>query len=195
MAERGKDGHLNIIYWQAASILNPFLSGGTKDVHSSSLIIEPLARYDETGKMVPWLVDELPTVENGGVSKDLTSITWTLTKGIKWSDGSDFTADDVVFTADYCMNPDGGCQQLTRFADVEKVEALDKHTVKVTFSKPKPFPYGPFVGAESPIIQKAQFQNCVGAKAPECTKETSALTAPVPTKSPNSVLTTSSRWR
>ena len=171
MAERGKDGHLNIIYWQAASILNPFLSGGTKDVHSSSLIIEPLARYDETGKMVPWLVDELPTVENGGVSKDLTSITWTLTKDIKWSDGSDFTADDVVFTADYCMNPDGGCQQLTRFADVEKVEALDKHTVKVTFSKPKPFPYGPFVGAESPIIQKAQFQNCVGAKAPECTKE------------------------
>ena len=66
-----------------ASILNPFLSGGTKDVHSSSLIIEPLARYDETGKMVPWLVDELPTVENGGVSKDLASITWTLTKGIK----------------------------------------------------------------------------------------------------------------
>ena len=83
MAERGKDGHLNIIYWQAASILNPFLSGGTKDVHSSSLIIEPLARYDETGKMVPWLVDELPTVENGGVAKDLTSITWTLKKDIK----------------------------------------------------------------------------------------------------------------
>ena len=45
MAERGKDGHLNIIYWQAASILNPFLSGGTKDVHSSSLIIERRVTY------------------------------------------------------------------------------------------------------------------------------------------------------
>ena len=33
----------------------------------------------------------------------------------------------------------------------------------------KPFPYGPFVGNDSPIIQKAQFENCMGAKAPECT--------------------------
>ena len=170
-AERGADGHVNIIYWQAASILNPFLSGGTKDVESASLVIEPLARYDENSNIVPWLVDEIPTVANGGVSADLTSITWKLTSGIKWSDGADFTAHDAVFTANYCMHPEGGCQQLTKFADVEKVEALDDLTVKVTFSKPKPFPYGPFVGGESPIIQKAQFQGCLGAKAPECTKQ------------------------
>ena len=30
--ERGRDGEVRIIYWQAPSILNPFLSGGTKDV-------------------------------------------------------------------------------------------------------------------------------------------------------------------
>jgi peptide/nickel transport system substrate-binding protein len=170
-AERGSDGHVNIIYWQAASILNPFLSGGTKDVESSSLVIEPLARYDENGNMVPWLVDEIPTVANGGVSEDLTSITWKITPGIKWSDGSDFTAHDVVFTADYCMHPEGGCQQLTKFSDVTNVEALDDLTVKVTFGKPKPFPYGPFVGGESPIIQKAQFENCLGAGAPNCTEQ------------------------
>ena len=171
VAERGSDGNLNIIYWQAVSILNPFLSGGTKDVESSSLIIEPLARYDENGNMVPWLVEEIPTVANGGVSEDLLTITWKIKAGIKWSDGSDFTADDVVFTANYCMDPAGGCQQLTKFSDVENVEAVDPLTVKVTFSKPKPFPYGPFVGGESPIIQKAQFENCMGAKAPECTEQ------------------------
>ncbi len=170
-AGRGDSGHLNIIYWQAPSILNPFLSGGTKDVESASLIIEPLARYDAGGNMMPWLVDAIPTVENGGVSKDLTSITWKITPGIKWSDGSAFTAADVVFTANYCMDPTGGCQQLTKFADVANVEAIDDLTVKVTFSKPKPFPYGPFVGGESPIIQKAQFENCMGAKAPECTEQ------------------------
>ena len=91
-AERGSDGTVNIIYWQAPSILNPFLSGGTKDVESSSLILEPLARYDEKGNMVPWLVDEVPTVENGGVSEDLTTITWKITDGLKWSDGSPFTS-------------------------------------------------------------------------------------------------------
>ncbi|MDA5094056.1 peptide ABC transporter substrate-binding protein [Aliiroseovarius sp. KMU-50] len=171
LAERGSDGHLNILYWQAVSIMNPFLSGGTKDVHAASMVIEPLARYDDGGQLIPWLVTEIPTVENGGISADLMSITWKITPGLKWSDESDFTADDVAFTAGYCMNPDGGCQQLTKFSDVDSVEALDPLTVKVNFSKPKPFPYGPFVGMESPVIQKAQFENCVGANAPNCTAE------------------------
>ena len=171
LAERGADGQLNIIYWQAPSILNPFLSGGTKDIESASLVIEPLARYDETGAMVPWLAAEIPTLENGGVSEDLTSITWTLKEGILWSDGTPLTAADVVFTADYCMDPSGGCQQLAAFNDVERVEAVDDLTVRVTFSKPKPFPYGPFVGAQSPIIQAAQFAECMGADAPNCTEE------------------------
>ena len=41
-----------MLYWQAPSILNPYLSGGTKDIHAASLILEPLARYDENGDMV-----------------------------------------------------------------------------------------------------------------------------------------------
>ncbi|MEL7468919.1 MAG: peptide ABC transporter substrate-binding protein [Pseudomonadota bacterium] len=171
LAERGASGHLNIIYWQAPSILNPYLSGGTKDIEAASLTLEPLARYNEKAEMVPWLAEEIPTVENGGVSADLTSITWKLKKGIKWSDGSDFTAADVVFTADYCMDETGGCQQSDKFSDITSIEAVDDHTVTITFSKPKPFPYGALVGGESPIIQKAQFQDCMGAKAPECTEQ------------------------
>ncbi|MEL6744132.1 MAG: peptide ABC transporter substrate-binding protein, partial [Pseudomonadota bacterium] len=38
--KRGRDGEVKIIYWQAPSILNPFLSGGTKDVESASMIVE-----------------------------------------------------------------------------------------------------------------------------------------------------------
>ena len=170
-AARGSDGTVNIIYWQAPSILNPFLSGGTKDVESSSLIIEPLARYDPQGNLTPWLAAEIPTVANGGVSADLRSITWKLKSGIEWSDGTPFTSADVKFTADYCMHPEGGCAQLTKFDKVTKIEALDTYTIKVTFSGSTPFPYGPFVGGESPIIQAAQFAKCLGAKAPECTKE------------------------
>lgn len=168
--ERGRDKNVSIIYWQAPSIMNPFLSGGTKDVEAASLVIEPLARYDETGKLVAWLTSEIPTVANGGVSKDLTTITWKIAPGIMWSDGTPFTAKDVKFTADYCMNPEGGCAQVTKFEGVTSVEAVDDLTVKVTFGGPTPFPYGPFVGGESPIIQAAQFANCMGAKAPECTE-------------------------
>lgn len=170
LAERGSDGQVNIIYWQAPSIMNPFLSGGTKDVEASSLVIEPLARYNSSGEMVPWLVDEIPTVENGGVSEDLTSITWKLKSGIKWSDGSDLTSADVKFTYEYCTHPEGGCAQVTKFEGVTSVETPDDSTVVVTFDKATPFPYGPFVGGESPIIQAAQFAECLGAKAPECTE-------------------------
>ncbi len=169
-AERGADGHVNIIYWQAPSILNPYLSSGTKDIESSSLVIEPLGRYDPTGALVPYLAEEIPTVENGGVSEDLTSITWKLKEGLKWSDGSAVTAADVKFTADYCMHPEGGCAQLAKFEGISSVDVIDDLTVKVSFAEPKPNPYGPFMGGQSPILQKAQFENCMGAKAPECTE-------------------------
>jgi peptide/nickel transport system substrate-binding protein len=168
---RGTGDTLNILYWQAVSTLNAYLSGGTKDIEAASLINEPLARYDETGQMLPWLAQEIPTVENGGVSDDLTSITWKLKEGLLWSDGTPVTAEDVVFSWEYCLHPDMGCNALSWFTDVENVEALDDLTVKITFAIPKPYPYGPFVGAESPIIQKAQFQDCMGARAQECTEQ------------------------
>ena len=170
-AQRGRDGHLNILYWQASSTVNPYLSGGTKDIEAASLVIEPLAHYDEDGNMVPVLVDEIPTVENGGVASDLRSITWKLTPGIKWSDGTPLTAHDVVFSGEYCVDEEAGCNSTSYFTDVTKFEALDDHTVKVHFGVAKPFPYGPFVGSTTPIIQKAQFQDCMGAKAQECTEQ------------------------
>ncbi len=171
LADRGSDGQLNILYWQAPSIQNPYLSGGTKDIESSSLVLEPLANYDPEGNMLPTLAAEIPTLENGGIADDLTSITWKLKPGVVWSDGTPFTAADVVFSAEYCMHPEGGCNALNKFEDVESVEAVDDLTVKITFGVAKPFPYGPFVGGDSPIIQKAQHGDCIGAKAPSCTDQ------------------------
>jgi len=168
-AQRGTDGDLKILFWQAVSTMNPYLSGGTKEVYASSMVIEPLARYDEKGELVPMLVTEIPTVENGGVAKDLLSMTWKLKPGLKWSDGTPFTAEDAIFTWQYCKAPDGGCAQAAYFEGVKSVEAPDPNTVKITFTEPKPYPYSAFVGAQSPVIQKKQFEKCVGAAAPGCT--------------------------
>jgi peptide/nickel transport system substrate-binding protein len=178
MAERGSDGNVNILYWQAVSIMNPYLSGGTKDIEAASLVIEPLARFDAGGTLVPFLAAEIPTVQNGGVSEDLTSITWKLAPGILWSDGTPFTAADVVFTWQYCTAEGGGCAQGAKFQGVASVEAVDDMTVKITFDGPTPYPYNAFVGAQSPVIQAAQFADCLGPRAPECTD---ANTMPVGT--------------
>ena len=53
----------------------------------------------------------------------------------------------------------------------ESFEAVDDHTVVITFTGPKPFPYGPFVGYFAPILQKAQFADCMGAAAQGCTEQ------------------------
>jgi peptide/nickel transport system substrate-binding protein len=162
---------LTILYWQAVSSLNPYISGGTKELDAASLILESLARYDENANLVPWLAQEIPTVENGGISEDLTSITWVLKEGLLWSDGTPVTAEDAVFTWQYCTDEATGCSQITEWTDVVNVEAVDDLTIRITFGVPKPFPYRPLVSQVSPLIQKAQFQDCIGAAAQSCTEQ------------------------
>ncbi len=169
LAERGADGEVKLTFPQAVSIMNPYLSGGTKDIYASSMVLEPLAGLDPQGNLITKIAAEIPTLENGGISADLTSITWKIAAGALWSDGTPVTADDAIFTWEYCTHPEGGCAQATKFEGVTSVEAVDASTVKVTFSGPKPNPYTAFVGALSPVLQKAQFANCLGAAAPTCT--------------------------
>lgn len=168
--EAGAGGTITLLQWQAPSGLNPFLSGGTKELLAASLVLEPLAEYTPGGELVPALATEIPTVENGGFSEDLTTLTWTLQEGVTWSDGTPLTADDVVFTWEYCTNtPD--CTQSTFFAGISNVTAVDATTVQIEFEAATPYPYQAFVSYQSPILQKAQFENCVGADAAACTDE------------------------
>ena len=163
-AERtGKD--LKIIYWQAPTILNPHQASGTKDFDAGMVILEPLAHFNEKDELVPFLAAEIPTVENGGVAADATSVTWQLKPGLKWSDGTDVTADDVVFTWQYCADEATACTTKSSFDPISTVEAIDATTVKVTWKEPNANAYTSFVGNQGNILQKAQFGNCIGANA------------------------------
>ncbi|MFP5478252.1 MAG: peptide ABC transporter substrate-binding protein [Alphaproteobacteria bacterium] len=170
-AERGADGHVNVLYWQAPSILNPYLSSGTKDVETASLILEGLAGFDEKGVVIPRLAESIPTVENGGITEDLTQITWKLKPGLLWSDGTPVTSADAKFTWEYCTHPEGGCAQAARYEGITSIETPDDLTIVVKFSGPKPNPYQAFVGGTSPILQAAQFANCLGAAASTCSEQ------------------------
>jgi peptide/nickel transport system substrate-binding protein len=168
---RGADGTLTLLYWQAISIVNPYLSTGTKDYHAGSIVLEPLFNYNPDGELIPVLAQEIPTVENGGIAEDLTSITWKLKEGVLWSDGTPLTAEDLVFTWQYCTTPETGCSSPTSFVNVANMEAVDDTTLLITFEAPSPFPYNPFGGYLAPVLQKAQFENCVGAAAQGCSEE------------------------
>ena len=167
----GQGGSATILYWQAPTILNPYLSRGTKDAEAASLVIEPLAEYTPDGEIVPVLATRVPTTGNGGFSADRTRITWTLREDALWSDGTPVTADDVVFTWRYCTAPGGGCARARAFENVASVDAVDERTVTIRFVEPTSFPYDPFVSSVSPILQAAQFADCLGEAAAGCTGE------------------------
>lgn len=162
---------VTILYWQAASILNPYLSGGTKDTDASAIILEPLANYAPDGSLVPVLAEDIPTLENGGISEDFTSITWTFKSDVLWSDGTPLTAEDFIFTWEYCTDPAGGCAQTQYFEDIESIEAVGDNQITINFSIPKPYPYNAFVTNLAPVISSVQFADCMGEAAAACTEQ------------------------
>ncbi|MEI7770635.1 MAG: peptide ABC transporter substrate-binding protein, partial [Chloroflexales bacterium] len=158
-------GKLTILYWQAVTILNPHQATGTKDFDGATVILEPLAHRNSADELVPALAEEVPTVANGGVAKDGTTVTWKLKKDVKWSDGTPFTADDVVFTWQYCADEATACATNANFSNVKTVEAIDPTTVKITWKEATANPYVTFTSYNGMILQKAQFAKCIGAAA------------------------------
>lgn len=164
--KRGGGGPLRLIYWQGAVHLNPHYAGGTKDQDASRIFYEPLAGWDSDGNLVPFLAAEIPSRANGGVAADGKSVTWKLKRGVKWHDGKDFTADDVVFTAAYAGDPAAAMTTVGTYRDV-KVVKVDSHTVRVEFPKPTPFWAEPLVGSVGLILPKHVFEPFMGAKSRE----------------------------
>ncbi|HUO63201.1 MAG TPA: peptide ABC transporter substrate-binding protein [Terriglobales bacterium] len=138
-AKRGGGGQLRTLSWDAPNLLNPVLALGLKDWNACSVFYEPLASFDAGGSLVPILAQEVPSLQNGGVSKDGTVVTWKLKRGVSWHDGKPFTAQDVVFNWEYAADPATGSPQVGVFKNVKQVEALDPYTVKVVFTQPTPY--------------------------------------------------------
>jgi peptide/nickel transport system substrate-binding protein len=166
-AERGEDGTLRLLLWQAPTTTNPHLSNGLKDQLASRLVYEPLASFDAEGELVPFLAAEIPSQENGLVAADGRSVTWKLRQDVRWADGEPFSADDVVFTYEYITNPEVGAVTGSSYETVERVEAVDDHTVTVHFKEPNPAWALPFVGRNGMILPRHVLQTYNGPNAQE----------------------------
>lgn len=91
-------------------------------------VYEGLVRLDGDGKIIGDLA------RSWDVSPDGTTITFHLAQGVKWHDGSDFSAQDVVYS--WTRAKDTSTKPTNPHADywapMESVTAPDDHTVKVT---------------------------------------------------------------
>ncbi len=162
--KRGGGGSLRMLWWQAPTLLNPHFAVGTKDQDASRIFYEPLAAWDPDGNLTPVLAAEIPTVENGDLAEDGTSVIWKLKQGVTWHDGQPFTADDCVFNWEYSADPATAATTIGSYKDV-KVVKVDDHTIRVEFPKPTPFWADPFVGVAGMVIPKHLFEAYKGDKS------------------------------
>ncbi len=163
--KRGGGGVVKILQSQAPVTYNPHLSSGTKDDLIGRIVYEPLATIDIQSNIIPVLISEVPTDTNGGLAADGKSVTYKLKSGIKWSDGQPFTADDVVFTYDYIVDPKTAATSVAKYITVAKVEKIDTLTVKVNFKDVTPGWFLPFFGAAGNILPKHIFEKDKGEGA------------------------------
>jgi peptide/nickel transport system substrate-binding protein len=172
---RGQGGTLTLLYFQAPTVVNPHLSVGDKDLEASRITYEPLANFDKNGNMLPILAAEIPSIDNGQLASDGTSVTWRLKQDVKWADGERFTANDVLFTYQFITNPDVKATSASAYTEVDKVEVLDDYTVKVTFKKPTTSWFAPFVSQLGMIIPRHIFEAYSGANAAEAPPNLKAI--------------------
>ncbi|MBW3557506.1 MAG: ABC transporter substrate-binding protein, partial [Actinobacteria bacterium] len=72
------------------------------------------------------------------VSDDNLTWTFELREGVKWHNGRDFVADDVVFSFERIMDEEVGAANAYRFENVESVTAPDDATVEIAVTEPTP---------------------------------------------------------
>jgi peptide/nickel transport system substrate-binding protein len=147
-------------------------------------IYESLLRYDTNLDPMPSLAREWE------VSEDGLTYTFHLHEDVKWHDGEDFTAEDVVFSVDVFLR-ETHPRLRASLVHVESVEAVDDHTVVFTLKQP----FGPFLGVfeagTMPMIPKHIYEGTDFANNP---MNATPPSAPAPSSSTNGGRAASSIW-
>ena len=150
---------LTLIYSRSPVTLNPHLATGFQDFEAARIVYEPLASYGPDGELIPVLATQIPSLDNGDVSDDGRSVTWRLQPTLRWSDGEPLTAEDVVFTYEFITNPTVAAVTAQYYRNIEAVDAVDEHTVKITFEQPTASWQIPFTGLNGLVLPRHLFKD------------------------------------
>jgi peptide/nickel transport system substrate-binding protein len=92
--------------------------------------------FDDQNNAFPYLVAEIPTIENGGLSNEGRTFTLKLRDDIVWSDGEPITSADFKFTYDMIMSDKNAVNTRSPYDQIESFETPDATTVVITFPEP-----------------------------------------------------------
>lgn len=155
-AESPKSGGTAVLAMlQEPGSMNPLFNNEGGSSLALGTVLEPLFVAKADGTYEPLLATEVPTVENGSVSKDGRTVTFTLKEGITWSDGEPLTAEDLEFTYDVITNPKSTTVAAPPYLRVEDVTATGERTVEVTMPKVNPL----YLDLFQVILPKHEFES------------------------------------
>ncbi|WP_319529941.1 ABC transporter substrate-binding protein [uncultured Cohaesibacter sp.] len=147
---------LKIGVWNSAGNITTYTIGNSWNDWLLWLAFDKLREPSPyVGQAQDWLATSIDQV-----SDDARTWEITLRDGVKWHDGTDFTAEDVAFTFEYYR--EGPINRWTHHTSVlprlEKIEVLDRLKLRITSKMPMPN-FDRVTAADLPIIQKKQWQS------------------------------------
>ncbi|MBM2811694.1 MAG: hypothetical protein HW416_2453 [Chloroflexi bacterium] len=109
---------------------NPFVNTSSVPQSIKEMVYESLLAYDIEGRGQPSLAERYE------VSPDARVFTFSLRKGVKFHNGQEMTADDVIWSAGYASEPTNGAQGTASLNLIRQVDKVDDYTVRFTLAEP-----------------------------------------------------------
>ncbi len=158
-----RGGRLIVGVQQEPEMLNEMLNSMASNNLICNLIFSKFVKYDDSLNLIPDLIEEIPTVANGGISDDYMTYTYHLRPNVRWHDGTPLTSADVKFTYDVIMNPQVNVESREGWDVIASVETPDERTVVFHLKKH----YPDFVAEtfyDEPVLPKHLLEDKVGRK-------------------------------
>jgi peptide/nickel transport system substrate-binding protein len=127
-AKRG--GTLTMAIAKDITVMNPLVRTFSTDQSVRELMYESLLTTDDLGNIQPNLA------ESWQVSPDARVYTFKLREGIRFHNGQELVAEDPKFSIEYTLNPRNGAYGRERVSLVDRAEAVDKYTLRITLKQP-----------------------------------------------------------
>ncbi|MGA2396371.1 MAG: ABC transporter substrate-binding protein, partial [Candidatus Lustribacter sp.] len=109
--------------WEEPHTLNPIISSMSFEYDVYQLEFDGLIRFDGHARPIPDLAREVPSLANGGISRDGRTLTYHLVHNARWHDGVPVTAADVIYTWQQIMNPNNNVSGRTGYDRIVSIDA------------------------------------------------------------------------
>lgn len=129
-------GVLRVGSYEDLDNLNPVLSNQAFVTDVDQMIYSGLIDFDDHANAIPDVALQVPSQENGLISRDGKTITYRMRSNVRFSDGVPLTSADVKFTWQQIMNPNNSLPYRYPYDDVASIDTPNPHTVIVHLGHP-----------------------------------------------------------